>query len=169
MIRDDDDEEVDMLDDYPGLCRAFCSVEVVKRSRRGSDASNRSPPIAKRVFTPVFELGSAIAPEAARDQYMVTRAQEYTADSIVIPEWAEDVSPGDRPKGLSSAVTKQFGNEKFSFGMREICGCTMLVVGGSKRVYIGWSCIVLAVYPLTHHCRSLLGRCVFRQGAGSDI
>lgn len=114
-------------DSPPGIgCRTLCGAasNPVKRGWRELDPRSA---LEKRFDDAWPPLGG----DKAKDSFMVKACNDLTPEQAIVPPWAE-ASPG-----YASAVSAPLGNTKIRFGMQRICGCTMLFVVSSKRVYLG--------------------------------
>ena len=124
-------------DDVPPFasCRYFCGQDFDDSSGASNDkrslaASNPNAKgvLAKRAFDewPAVDTG-----RGSRNVYMRNAFANLEPDEAVVPGWAEG------HPGFNTIVTKPLGNQKFRFGMQQICGCTMLFVMSRRRVYLG--------------------------------
>ncbi len=118
-----------MPDDSPSSisCRALCGAQTTNRKRVWQELEPRFS-LVKRVFEPFPPLENT---DKARDNWMVEAGKNLRIDQEVVPPWAE-ASPG-----YASMATAALAGKPLRFGMREICGCTMLFIVSRKRVYLG--------------------------------
>jgi len=122
------DVDVGMPDDSPpGIgCRTLCSAVTKPVERRWIELDPRSA-LEKRFDDVWPPLGG----DKAKDKFMLDACEALTPEQEIVPPWAQSGT------GYASAVTANLGNTKVRFGMRDICGCTMLFVVSHKRVYLG--------------------------------
>lgn len=118
-----------MPDDSPSSisCRALCGAQVLNRKRVWQGLGPRFP-LVKRVFDSFPPLANT---DKGKDEWMVEASDNLKPEQDVVPPWAE-ASPG-----YASMATAALADKPFRFGMREICGCTMVFIVSRKRVYLG--------------------------------